>query len=208
MFQTGDYEHSSNYPVLCWPCHNLFQTWYWHQDKHIITKYQYNWGNIKYLIKNFSLPLQPLLPDYLLVWHGPFISEPKQEGSVSKPLHFCPTSSLLNAASLSEVSLHTLQHRCHFPLTWASVALVACVCDLCSQVQVVLPLLRHAIISTNADHAPREAGQVAHLVIQDPSPPLSHVGQTPRWLLYQVGFYRLQGNTRSGIFKSGKSAVY
>lgn len=82
-----------------------------------------------------------------------------------------------------------------FPLTRASVALMACVCDLGSQVQVVLSLLRRSIISSDADHAPREAGQVAHLVVQDPSPPLGHVGETTRWLLHQVSFNCLQQHT-------------
>lgn len=64
--------------------------------------------------------------------------------------------------------------------------------DLSGQVQEVLPLLRYSIIGPDADHAPREAGQVAHLVIQDPSPPFSHVGETTRRLLHQVSFNRLQ----------------
>lgn len=65
-------------------------------------------------------------------------------------------------------------------------------CDLCGKVQVVLPLLRCAIICPNSDHAPGEAGQVTHLVVQDSSSPLSHVGETTRRLLYQVGFDCLQ----------------
>ncbi|TNN67674.1 hypothetical protein EYF80_022138 [Liparis tanakae] len=59
-------------------------------------------------------------------------------------------------------------------------------------VQEVLPLLRRAIVRADADHAPGEAGQVAHLVVQDPAPPLGHVGETPGGLLHQVGFNRLQ----------------
>lgn len=57
---------------------------------------------------------------------------------------------------------------------------MACVCDLRSKVQVVLPLLRGSIVGPDADHAPGEAGQVAHLVIQDPSSPLGHVGEATR----------------------------
>lgn len=91
------------------------------------------------------------------------------------------------------------------PLTWACVALVACVCDLCSQVQVVLPLLWSAIVGTDADHSPGEAGQVTHLVIQDPTSPLCHVSEATRWLLYQVGFNCLQQHTRlvlNSVFES------
>lgn len=69
---------------------------------------------------------------------------------------------------------------------------MARVCDLSRQVQVVLPLLRHSVVGPDTDHAAREAGQVAHLVVQDASPPLGHVGETTGRLLHQVGFDGLQ----------------
>lgn len=64
--------------------------------------------------------------------------------------------------------------------------------DLGGQVQEVLPLLRRSVVGPDADHASREAGQVAHLVVQDPPPPLGHVGETAGGLLHQVGFNRLR----------------
>lgn len=63
---------------------------------------------------------------------------------------------------------------------------MAGVCNLCSQVQVVLSLLWSAVVRADHHHAPGEAGQVAHLVVEDAPPPLRHVGQPTRGLLHQV----------------------
>lgn len=65
---------------------------------------------------------------------------------------------------------------------------MASVRDLGGQVQVVLPLLCCPVVGPEADHPAGEAGQVAHLVVQDASPPLGQVGQTAGRLLHQVGF--------------------
>lgn len=71
--------------------------------------------------------------------------------------------------------------------------------DLGCQVQIVLPLLLGPIIRADAHHAPGEAGQVAHLVVQDPPSPLGQVGQTSRGFLHQVGLYSLQkGEAKRG----------
>lgn len=88
-------------------------------------------------------------------------------------------------------------------VTWARIALVARVRDLSSQVEIVLPLLRRSIVSPDADHAPRETRQVAHFVIEDPSSPLSHVGEATRRLLHQVSFNRLQhGRVKVNVCRS------
>ncbi len=158
---------------------------------------------IREKLKNF----QPSsTSDDLSIWHGTFISKTKWARAVTHPP---PSSCTRLSCSLStqRVSLHP-SASLTFPLTWASVALVASVRDLRGQVQVVLPLLRRSVISPDADHAPREAGQVAHLVIQDPSPPLCHVGETTRWLLYQVSFNRLQQHTRSETLKPDLCTVH
>ena len=72
--------------------------------------------------------------------------------------------------------------------------------DLGGQVQVVLPLLRRSIVGPDADHSPGEAGQVAHLVVQDPASPLRQVGETARGLLYQVSFDGLQQHKQLEFF--------
>lgn len=64
--------------------------------------------------------------------------------------------------------------------------------DLGGQIQVVLPLLWRPVVGAEANHPAGEAGQVAHLVVQDASPPLGQVGETAGRLLHQVGFNGLQ----------------
>lgn len=136
-----------------------------------------------------------------MIFHDMVHLYPKQSLIRCSPpaLHWSSWTETSRSLSKSRrVSVHS-SASLTFPLTWASIALVACVRDLGSQVQVVLPLFRHSVVCPDADHAAREARQVAHLVIQDASPPLSHVGETTRWLLDQVGFDRLQQHTRSGV---------
>lgn len=82
-------------------------------------------------------------------------------------------------------------------LTRAIVALVAGAGDLGGQVEVVPALFGRALVGADADHAPGEAGQVAHLVVQDAPPPLGHVGQAAGRLLHQVAFDGLPENART-----------
>lgn len=64
---------------------------------------------------------------------------------------------------------------------------MACSGDLGCKLSVVGPLVFLGILSTKGDHAPRKAGQVSHLVIQNSPSPLSNVGQTPRRDIQQIG---------------------
>lgn len=65
--------------------------------------------------------------------------------------------------------------------------------DLCCQLHVPLPPVLWLVLGPQGYHAPREAGQVAHLVIQDAAPPLSDVGQASCRFFHQMLFYCLKG---------------
>lgn len=78
-----------------------------------------------------------------------------------------------------------------FPLTGSGVGLVTGPGDLGGLLHLVARLVAGRPVGTQCDHAPREAGQVAHLVLQQPPLPLGYVGQPAGRLSHQVGFYRL-----------------
>lgn len=70
--------------------------------------------------------------------------------------------------------------------------------DLGRELSVVGPLFFLGIVSAEGDHAPRETGQVPHLVVQNPPSPLSNVGQPPGRDIQQVGLYCLGARWESG----------
>lgn len=71
--------------------------------------------------------------------------------------------------------------------------------DLGCKLSVVGPFIFPGILSTKGDHAPREAGKVSHLVVQNSSAPLSDVGQAPRRDIHQIGLYGLGGGEDSVV---------
>ena len=66
------------------------------------------------------------------------------------------------------------------------VALVAGVGDPLGQLQPPVAVAVILLLGGEAVHAPGEAGQVVHLVLQPPVFPLGDVGQAPGGLLHQV----------------------
>ena len=77
-------------------------------------------------------------------------------------------------------------------LTRSVVGLVAGVCDLGSQLQVVSCLVVGRAVSTQREHAAGEAGQVAHLPLQVAILPLTNECQTAVGFAYQVALNGLE----------------
>ena len=71
--------------------------------------------------------------------------------------------------------------------------------DLGCQLHVVACLLVWSSVGAQRDHAPSEARQVAHLVLQETSLPLRYVGQTATGLTDQVLLYVLGGRGRKSF---------
>ena len=63
--------------------------------------------------------------------------------------------------------------------------------DLGCELSIAGPLFLLGVLSAEGDHAPREAGQVSHLVVQNPPTPLSKIRQPPGGHVQQVGLYCL-----------------
>lgn len=82
-------------------------------------------------------------------------------------------------------------------LTRPVVGLVAGVCDLGSQLQVVSSLVIGRAISTQRKHAAGEAGQVAHLPLQVAILPLPNESQAAVGFAYQVALNGLEGDSAS-----------
>lgn len=90
-------------------------------------------------------------------------------------------------------------------LTRSVVGLVAGVCDLGSQLQVVSCLVVGRAVSTQREHAAGEAGQVAHLPLQVAILPLTNECQTAVGFAYQVALNGLEKG--SVCVKKWKKAV-
>lgn len=71
-------------------------------------------------------------------------------------------------------------------LTRAIVGFMAGAGDLSAQLKVVLGQALRGIVGPQRKHAPRKAGQVAHLVLQEAAFPLGDVRQPPAGLADQV----------------------
>lgn len=76
--------------------------------------------------------------------------------------------------------------------TSSGVRLVAGPGDLGRLLHLVASLVGGGPVGAQGNHTAREAGQVTHLVLQEPPFPLSYVGEAPAGLPHQVGFYRLK----------------
>lgn len=82
-------------------------------------------------------------------------------------------------------------------LTRPVVGLVAGVCNLSSQLQVVSGLVIGRAVSTQRKHAAGEAGQVAHLPLQVSILPLANESQAAVGFAYQVALNGLEGGSAS-----------
>lgn len=92
-------------------------------------------------------------------------------------------------------------------LTRPVVRLVAGVCNLSSQLQVVSGLVVGRAVSAQRKHAAGEAGQVAHLSLQVAVLPLTNKCQTTVGFAYQVALNGLEKGERVCVSKSGMKPV-
>ncbi len=86
-------------------------------------------------------------------------------------------------------------------LTRPVVGLVAGVCDLSPQLQVVSGLVVRRAISTQREHAAGEAGQVAHLPLQVAVLPLTNECQTAVRFTDQVALDGLDKDSMCLVWK-------
>ncbi|MED6232104.1 hypothetical protein ATANTOWER_021298 [Ataeniobius toweri] len=119
--------------------------------------------------------------------HGVNITDPRETRLHSAVLLqsltavYCGTAGPRTVVQIVEGGISALTTTPHSVSTTVDTFIFMYSC----KVKVVLPLLWCSIISSDANHATGEAGQVTHLVVQDAPPPLSHVGETTRGLLNQ-----------------------
>ena len=83
-------------------------------------------------------------------------------------------------------------------ITCAVVGLVAGVCDLRPELQVVAGLVVGGAVGAQGEHAPGEAGQVTHLPLQVAVLPLPDEGQPAVGLTNQVALDGLGGGGGGG----------
>lgn len=91
-------------------------------------------------------------------------------------------------------------------LTRPVVGLVAGVCDLRPQLQVVSSLVVGGPVGAQRKHASGEAGQVAHLPLQVAVLPLANERQAAVGLAYQVALDGLEGG--SGNVSASDLSIY